>query len=57
MAERNAPLEAEIRRLIGVAGADAGWRNTCGSALTHPRYGYYVTRDPFGAARRFHHRA
>ena len=25
--------------------------------LTHPQHGYYITHDPFGAARRFHHRA
>jgi NADH dehydrogenase [ubiquinone] 1 alpha subcomplex assembly factor 7 len=25
--------------------------------LLHPAHGYYATRDPFGAARRFHHRA
>ncbi|MGB7079042.1 MAG: SAM-dependent methyltransferase [Xanthobacteraceae bacterium] len=48
MAERNAPLEDEIRRLIGVAGAMplAEYMRLC---LTHPRYGYYVTRDPLGA--------
>ncbi|MFZ0610504.1 MAG: SAM-dependent methyltransferase, partial [Xanthobacteraceae bacterium] len=48
MAERNAPLEDEIRRLIGVAGAMplSEYMRLC---LTHPRYGYYVTRDPLGA--------
>ena len=48
MAERNAPLEDEIRRLIGVAGAMplAEYMRLC---LTDPRHGYYVTRDPLGA--------
>jgi SAM-dependent MidA family methyltransferase len=48
MAERNAELEAEIRRLIGIAGPMplAEYMRLC---LTHPRYGYYVTRDPLGA--------
>lgn len=48
MAERNAPLEAEIRRLIGVAGA-MPLSEYMRLSLTHPRYGYYVTRDPLGA--------
>jgi len=40
-------LEAEIRRLIAVAGPMpvAEYMRLC---LTHPKYGYYTTRDPFG---------
>jgi NADH dehydrogenase [ubiquinone] 1 alpha subcomplex assembly factor 7 len=43
------PLELEIRRLIAAAGPMpvAQYVNLC---LTHPKYGYYVTRDPFGAS-------
>jgi SAM-dependent MidA family methyltransferase len=43
------PLEAEIRRLIKVAGPMpvAKYMAMC---LSHPEYGYYVNRDPFGAA-------
>ncbi len=43
------PLELEIRRLIAAAGPMpvAQYVSLC---LTHPKYGYYVTRDPFGAA-------
>lgn len=42
------PLEQEIRRLIAAAGPMpvAQYVSLC---LTHPKYGYYVTRDPFGA--------
>lgn len=42
------PLEREIRRLITVAGPMpvARYMSLC---LTHPQYGYYTTRDPFGA--------
>ena len=42
------PLENEIRRLIAVAGPMpiARYMSLC---LSHPKYGYYVTRDPFGA--------
>jgi SAM-dependent MidA family methyltransferase len=41
-------LEKEIRRLIAVGGPMpiARYMSLC---LTHPQYGYYVTRDPFGA--------
>jgi NADH dehydrogenase [ubiquinone] 1 alpha subcomplex assembly factor 7 len=48
MAEPRTPLDAEIRRLIGIAGPMpiAEYMGLC---LTHPRYGYYVNRDPFGA--------
>jgi NADH dehydrogenase [ubiquinone] 1 alpha subcomplex assembly factor 7 len=48
MAEQRTPLDAEIRRLIGVAGPMpiAEYMRLC---LTHPRYGYYVNRDPLGA--------
>ena len=47
MAEQHSPLDAEIRRLIGVAGPMpiAEYMRLC---LTHPRYGYYVNRDPLG---------
>jgi NADH dehydrogenase [ubiquinone] 1 alpha subcomplex assembly factor 7 len=43
-----APLEPEIRRLIGAAGPMpvADYMRLC---LTHPQHGYYVTRDPLGA--------
>lgn len=42
------PLEKEIRRLIAVSGPMpvARYMSLC---LTHPQYGYYITRDPFGA--------
>jgi NADH dehydrogenase [ubiquinone] 1 alpha subcomplex assembly factor 7 len=42
------PLEAEIRRRIAVAGPMpvAQYMSLC---LTHPQYGYYITRDPLGA--------
>jgi NADH dehydrogenase [ubiquinone] 1 alpha subcomplex assembly factor 7 len=48
MAEQRTPLDAEIRRLIGVAGPMpiAEYMRLC---LTHPRHGYYVNRDPLGA--------
>ncbi len=48
MADQAAPLEAEIRRLISIAGPMpvAEYMRLC---LTHPQYGYYVTRDPIGA--------
>jgi len=47
MADAKPGLEQEIRRLIGIAGAMplAEYMRLC---LTHPRYGYYVTRDPLG---------
>ncbi len=47
MADQDSSLDAEIRRLIGVAGPMpiAEYMRLC---LTHPRYGYYVNRDPFG---------
>jgi SAM-dependent MidA family methyltransferase len=43
----DAHLEAEIRRLISVAGPMpvAEYMRLC---LTHPRHGYYTTRNPFG---------
>jgi NADH dehydrogenase [ubiquinone] 1 alpha subcomplex assembly factor 7 len=49
MADERAPLEAEIRRLIAVAGPMpvAEFMRLC---LTHPQYGYYVAHDPIGAA-------
>jgi len=42
------PMEAEIRRLISVAGpmSVARYMSLC---LGHPQHGYYMTRDPFGA--------
>ena len=42
-----APLEAEIRRRIAVAGPMpvAEYMGLC---LAHPQYGYYVTTDPLG---------
>jgi len=47
MVERT-PLDAEIRRLIGVAGPMpiAEYMRLC---LTHPQHGYYVNRDPLGS--------
>ncbi len=41
------PLEAEIRRRIAAAGPMpvAQYMSLC---LTHPQYGYYMQRDPFG---------
>jgi NADH dehydrogenase [ubiquinone] 1 alpha subcomplex assembly factor 7 len=49
MADERPPLETEIRRLIAAAGPMpvAEYMRLC---LTHPQYGYYVTRDPLGAA-------
>jgi len=48
MADAHSPLESEIRRLIAVAGPMpiAEYMRLC---LTHPRYGYYINRDPLGA--------
>lgn len=48
MANEYPPLEREIRRLIRIAGPMpiAGYMRLC---LTHPQYGYYMNRDPFGA--------
>jgi NADH dehydrogenase [ubiquinone] 1 alpha subcomplex assembly factor 7 len=48
MADERSPLEGEIRRLIAAAGPMpvAEYMRMC---LTHPQYGYYVTRDPLGA--------
>ncbi len=49
MADDRAALEAEIRRRIEVAGPMpvGQFMSLC---LTHPEYGYYVTRDPLGAS-------
>ena len=43
------PLEQEIRRIIAFDGPIpvAEYMRLC---LGHPKHGYYVTRDPFGAA-------
>jgi SAM-dependent MidA family methyltransferase len=48
MADDTPPLEAEIRRLISIAGPMpvAQYMATC---LTHPTHGYYMVRDPIGA--------
>ena len=48
MAEPRTPLDAEIRRLIGVAGPMpiAEYMQLC---LTHPQHGYYINRDPLGS--------
>lgn len=43
-----APLEAEIRRLIAIAGPMPVWQYM-GLCLQHPEHGYYMTRDPLGA--------
>jgi NADH dehydrogenase [ubiquinone] 1 alpha subcomplex assembly factor 7 len=47
MAEERSPLDAEIRRLITAAGPMpvSQYMAMC---LSHPQYGYYRTRDPFG---------
>jgi len=49
MAIQVTPLEAEIRRRIEVGGPMpvAQYMSLC---LTHPQHGYYVIRDPLGAA-------
>jgi NADH dehydrogenase [ubiquinone] 1 alpha subcomplex assembly factor 7 len=49
MAEAAAPLIDEIRRLIAASGPMpvAAYMRLC---LTHPKYGYYINRDPLGAA-------
>src|SRR5579883_2087120 len=49
MSEVRSPLEGEIRRIIAAAGPMpiAEYMRLC---LTHPHHGYYITRDPFGAA-------
>jgi NADH dehydrogenase [ubiquinone] 1 alpha subcomplex assembly factor 7 len=41
------PLQAELKKLIASSGPMPVWRymELC---LTHPRYGYYVSRDPLG---------
>src|SRR4051794_41385489 len=40
-------LQAELKRLIASSGPMPVWRymELC---LTHPRYGYYISRDPLG---------
>jgi NADH dehydrogenase [ubiquinone] 1 alpha subcomplex assembly factor 7 len=47
MAEAVAPLIDEIRRLIAAGGPMpvAAYMRLC---LTHPKYGYYINRDPLG---------
>jgi SAM-dependent MidA family methyltransferase len=41
------PLQSEIKRLIKTSGPMPVWRymELC---LTHPEFGYYVSRDPLG---------
>ncbi len=48
MADEISPLEAEIRRLIRIAGPMplAEYMRLC---LIHPQYGYYIKHDPIGA--------
>jgi SAM-dependent MidA family methyltransferase len=48
MADEPSPLEAEIKRLIAVAGPMpvAEYMRMC---LSHPEHGYYITHDPLGA--------
>ena len=48
MADERPTLENEIRRLISVAGPMpvSDYIRLC---LTHPQYGYYLTREPIGA--------
>jgi NADH dehydrogenase [ubiquinone] 1 alpha subcomplex assembly factor 7 len=43
----SSPLQSEIRKLIKSSGPMPVWRymELC---LTHPRHGYYVSRDPLG---------
>jgi NADH dehydrogenase [ubiquinone] 1 alpha subcomplex assembly factor 7 len=43
------PLREELRRLIAAEGP-ISLERYMRLALSHPRYGYYATRDPFGAA-------
>src|SRR3712207_8100753 len=43
------PLGQELRRIIGAEGPLTVERYMA-LCLSHPRYGYYATRDPFGAA-------
>src|SRR5260370_2618465 len=49
MAEAAAPLIDEIRRLVAAGGPMpvAAYTRLC---LPHPKYGYYINRDPLGAA-------
>src|SRR5580704_13987748 len=44
-----APLEADIRRLIALAGP-MPVSEFMGLCLGHPRHGYYITNDPIGSA-------
>ncbi len=52
MADAPPPIEVEIRRRIALAGPMpvAQFMSIC---LTHPDHGYYIARDPFGAAADF----
>jgi NADH dehydrogenase [ubiquinone] 1 alpha subcomplex assembly factor 7 len=49
MADETSSLEAEIRRRIAAIGS-IGVGTYMELCLTHPERGYYITRDPFGAA-------
>jgi NADH dehydrogenase [ubiquinone] 1 alpha subcomplex assembly factor 7 len=48
MSEKTTPLDAEIRRRIAAAGPMpvGQFMSLC---LSHPKHGYYITRDPLGA--------
>jgi NADH dehydrogenase [ubiquinone] 1 alpha subcomplex assembly factor 7 len=48
MADAVAPLDAEIRRLIKIAGP-MPVRHYMAMCLTHAQHGYYMTRDPLGS--------
>jgi NADH dehydrogenase [ubiquinone] 1 alpha subcomplex assembly factor 7 len=48
MADKRSLLESEIRRLIAIAGP-MPVAEYMQLILTHPQYGYYLTRDPIGA--------
>jgi NADH dehydrogenase [ubiquinone] 1 alpha subcomplex assembly factor 7 len=41
------PLQSELKKLIKTSGPMPVWRymELC---LTHPKFGYYVSRDPLG---------
>ena len=45
----DAPLEADIRRLIALAGP-MPVSEFMGLCLGHPQHGYYITHDPIGAS-------
>lgn len=49
MADKYPPLEAEIRRRI-VSGGPLPVVQYMTLCLSHPKHGYYITQEPFGAA-------